>query len=228
MRPIVGYAALTKGDVLLNTEGIAYTYRLAAGGVLVAAENAALKAAIPVAKGAIRGLQASHPSVELRLGRIPHTLWEAMLAICQEAASEQQEVLCEVSWQPEQRYGLRRPRQLAGTSALAYERQDRPLLQLHSHHRMSAFFSATDDQDEQGLGLYGVLGRLSVAGRQPEVLLRVGVYGHYQTLPWAAVFAGDLGDVHDLSQPVAEPTSDKHRIERPGHSNAPREEHDPR
>ena len=233
MRPIVGYAVLTKRDVPLNTEGIAYTYRLAAGGVSVTSENACLKATIPVATGPIRGLRASRCGVELRQGRIPHALWPAILAICQEAASEQQEALCEVCWLPEQRYGLRRPRQLAGVSALAYERQDRALLQLHSHHRMPAFFSAVDDQDEQGLGLYGVLGRLGVAGEQPEVLLRVGVYGHYQTLPWAAVFAGDLGDVRDLSQPAAERPSDEHGPGQPGHLDAqrgdtPREEHDPR
>ncbi|HEY8744218.1 MAG TPA: hypothetical protein VIU62_14025, partial [Chloroflexota bacterium] len=185
MRPIVGYTVLTNGDVPLGADGIAYTYRLAAGGVFVTSENACLQATIPVATGAIRGLQATYPGVELPHGRIPHALWQAILAIGQEAASEQREVLCEVSWLPEQRYALHQPRQLAGVSALAYERQDRALLQLHIHHRMPAFFSATDDRDEQGLGLYGVVGRLGVPGQQPDVLLRVGVYGHYQTLPWA-------------------------------------------
>jgi len=226
MRPIVGYAVLTKGDVPLGTDGIAYTYRLAADGVFVTSENACLRATIRVATGTIRGLLASHLGIELPHGRIPHALWQAILAICQEAASEQQEVLCEVSWLPEQGYVLRQPRQLGGVSALAYEREDRALLQLHSHHCMPAFFSATDDRDEQGLGLYGVLGRLGVAGQQPEVLLRVGVYGHYQTLPWAAVFAGDLGHVRDLSQPPAERPSDEH--EQHGFLDLPRKEHVPR
>ena len=226
MMPIVGYTVLTKGDVPLGADGIAYTYRLAADGVFVAGENACLQATIPVATGTIRGLLASPSGIELPHGRLPHALWQAILAICQETASEQREVLCEVSWLPEQRYALRQPRQLAGVSALAYERQDRALLQLHSHHRMPAFFSATDDRDEQGLGLYGVLGRLGVAGQQPEVLLRVGVYGHYLTLPWATVFAGDLGHVRDLSQPAADHSSDEH--EQHGFLDIPREEHDPR
>jgi PRTRC genetic system protein A len=226
MRPVVGYTILTKGDVPLGTDGIAYTYRLAANGVLVAAANASLQATIPVATGHIRGLRACRCGVELRHGRIPHALWQAVLAVCQEAASEQQEVLCEVSWLPEHGYALRRPRQLAGASALAYERQDRAMLQLHSHHRMPAFFSATDDRDEQGLGLYGVLGRLGVPDRQPEVLLRVGVSGHFRPLPWAAVFAGDPGDVRDLGQPAAERPTDEQG--QPGHPETPREEHDPR
>ena len=226
MRPIVGYTVLTKSDVSLGADGIAYTYCLAAGGVFVTSKHACLLATIPVATGTIRGLQANYPGVELPHGRIPHTLWQGILAICQEAAREQQELLCEVSWLSEQGYVLRQPRQLGGVSALAYVRQNRALLQLHSHHRMPAFFSATDDQDEQGLGLYGVLGRLDVAGQQPEVLLRVGVYGHYQPLPWAAIFAGDLGDVRDLSQPVADRSNDE--PEQLGCMHTSREEHAPR
>jgi hypothetical protein len=65
---------------------------------------------------------------------------------------------------------------------------------------MPAYFSHTDDADEQGLCLYGVLGRLGIPGRQEEVLLRVGVYGYYAAVPWDLVFAGELGPVHDLTQ----------------------------
>jgi len=39
------------------------------------------------------------------------------------------------------------------------------ILALHSHHTLPAFFSATDDADEQGLGLYAVVGRLLGAPR---------------------------------------------------------------
>ena len=226
MRPIVGYAVLTKGDVPLGTDGIAYTYCLAANGVFVTAENAGLQATIPVANGAIRGLRTRHCSVELPHGRIPHVIWQAMLAICQAAATLEREVLCEVCWLPERGYTLRQPRQFGGVSALAYQPEGRALLQLHSHHSMPAFFSAVDDRDEQGLGLYGVLGCLGVAGQQPEVLLRVGVYGCYQTLPWDAVFAGDLGDVRDLSQPAADRSNDEH--EQLGCMHASREEQAPR
>lgn len=51
----------------------------------------------------------------------------------------------------------------------------------------------TDDADEQGFGLFGVLGRLN-QGR-PEVSLRVGIYGYFFPLPWGAVFDGDGGNL---------------------------------
>jgi hypothetical protein len=68
---------------------------------------------------------------------------------------------------------------------------------------MPAFFSATDDADEQALAVYGVVGRLDrpVA----EVILRAGAYGHTLPIPWSAVFAGDAGLIRDLANPAAGP-----------------------
>lgn len=42
----------------------------------------------------------------------------------------------------------------------------------HSHHTMSAFFSSTDDSDEQWFGVYAVLGRITT---RPEIRTRVVV-----------------------------------------------------
>ena len=47
---------------------------------------------------------------------------------------------------------------------------------------LPAFFSATDDRDEQGFRIYGVAGRLYTP--RPELRLRVGVYGHSAPLDW--------------------------------------------
>ncbi|MBV8715456.1 MAG: hypothetical protein JOZ65_10355, partial [Chloroflexi bacterium] len=41
------------------------------------------------------------------------------------------------------------------------------IVEVHSHHMMRAYFSATDDRDETGRRVYGVLGRL--AGPHPEI-----------------------------------------------------------
>jgi hypothetical protein len=59
------------------------------------------------------------------------------------------------------------------------------LLELHSHHTMTAYFSRTDDADEQGFRLYAVLGTID---QQPSVRLRVGVYGSFWELPITTVF----------------------------------------
>lgn len=52
---------------------------------------------------------------------------------------------------------------------------------------MPAYFSQTDNADEQGARLYAVIGRLD---SEPEIRLRVGVYGYWQALPLTAVFTG--------------------------------------
>ena len=77
------------------------------------------------------------------------------------------------------------------------------LLQIHSHGAYPAYFSATDDADEQGFGLYGVVGRLG--SERPEVALRVGVYGYFLPVPLEAVFEGDRGRFRDVHfDPAAE------------------------
>jgi hypothetical protein len=61
---------------------------------------------------------------------------------------------------------------------------------------MGAYFSRTDDADEQGLGLYAVVGRLDTD--RPEVVLRAGCYGHFLPLPWEAVFEGERLPFRDM------------------------------
>ena len=67
---------------------------------------------------------------------------------------------------------------------------------LHSHGNMSAFWSATDDADEQGSQLYAVIGKLDT---EPEIRLRLGVYGYWLPLPVTAVFTAN-GPFQDLYQ----------------------------
>ncbi len=62
------------------------------------------------------------------------------------------------------------------------------VLELHSHNTMPAFFSKTDDADEQGGRFYAVIGHLEQAN--PEIVLRLGLYGHW----WPNVPAGTLFD----------------------------------
>ncbi len=55
---------------------------------------------------------------------------------------------------------------------------------------MPAFWSATDNHDEQGIRLYGVMGRLDSV---PEMKLRVGVCGHWKPLFVHQLFTGTAG-----------------------------------
>jgi PRTRC genetic system protein A len=59
------------------------------------------------------------------------------------------------------------------------------LLDLHSHHGMPAFFSATDDQDDLGLSVSAVIGHIFT---RPEILVRINVYGQRQQVPALMIF----------------------------------------
>lgn len=200
-RPIAGYHVLVRGDTPVNTAGIAYDYALAGNGIFVSARNAHLAATVHVADARIRGLLDTHAGLELVHGRIGRATWAEIAAAC--AAVPDREMLCEVVWAGEGGYRLRLPRQAADATRVLYTRAPDVVFQLHSHHGMPAYFSATDDADEQGLGLYGVVGGLGT--ERPQVLLRLGIYGHFQVVPWDAVFEGQLDGFTDLAVASSDP-----------------------
>ena len=51
---------------------------------------------------------------------------------------------------------------------------------------MPAFFSSTDDADERGFRLYAVLGKVNTLN--PEILVRIGIFGHYSLIKASSVF----------------------------------------
>ena len=87
-------------------------------------------------------------------------------------------------------YRLVVPPQAGTAASLVYAPPAGVVAEVHSHGRARAFFSATDDRDEQGLRIYGVAGRLDTP--LPELRLRVGVYGHFAPVALGQVFAGTL------------------------------------
>lgn len=66
-------------------------------------------------------------------------------------------------------------------------------LQIHSHGRLPAYFSATDDADEVRTGLYAVVGRCDRT--QPEYRFRLSVAGRFSPLHPKFVFDGDVASV---------------------------------
>ena len=87
---------------------------------------------------------------------------------------------------------------------------DSVLLDMHTHPKMRAGFSFTDNRDETGLKLYAVVGHVGqyrevtpdldheramdyIQSNCPAIRLRVGVYGYFYQIAWTDVFEGDLG-----------------------------------
>jgi PRTRC genetic system protein A len=201
MMPLVDY--LIARDGLPPRRGQAYDYLLAGDGLYVVAENRFLTVRVSVASVRVRGLPAIYSHLSIRTGRLPAAIWEQIVAIARFWAALGQEVLLAVTHDPIVGYRLAVPSQVVSALMVSYAPLDDVVLEIHSHHRFAARFSSTDDADEQGLSLYGVLGRLDQ--ERPEVALRVGAYGHFMPVVWEDVFAGDRSAFRDVhAEPVDE------------------------
>ncbi|MHB1413981.1 MAG: Mov34/MPN/PAD-1 family protein [Chloroflexota bacterium] len=194
--------------------GLAYDYLLGGDGLYVAAHNRWLEARVPVARARVRGLPPLGAAFALRTGRLCQVIWQSLVAEATVRACQDREVLLVVTYDEGVGYRLLQPRQIVGATRVLYRPPVNALLEVHSHPHGPAVFSPVDDADERRLCLYGVLGRLS--GGQPEVALRVGVYGYYLPLPWEAVFGGERGPFRALHHEIlAEEEDDVELPDRP-------------
>lgn len=239
MRP-VGY--LKKHiDGLEGERGLYYDYVLASNGLFIEAEGNLIAARVPVAECEIRGLAPLEPKVVLRHGRIPRHFFD--LALNTMLTTPDKERYVAVTWNDGYIYVAGKnqkgtgayhivvPKQAAdkehfgegidaghGSGAgVAYLSPDNVLLDMHTHPKMRAVFSFTDNRDETGLKLYGVIGHCGsyvevtddmdhemamgyMQGNCPAIRLRAGVYGYFYEVPWKDVFEGDLGpEMVDIS-----------------------------
>ena len=170
---------------LAGVQGIGYDYVLGSGGVYVQSQSAHLTARVLVAPGPVRGLAPVAEKVQLSHGPIPASLFALGLRWFQDAPDTER--FFAVRWDG-RAYRLVVPTQVGTAASLAYLPPAGVVAEFHSHGGSRAFFSATDDRDEQGFRIYGVAGRLDAL--RPELRLRVGVYGHFAPLDWSQVFGG--------------------------------------
>ena len=180
----VGYLVNQRAG-LAGSQGIGFDYVLGAGGLYVQSESAHLTARIPVAPAEVRGLAPVTEKLALTHGTIPAHVFELGLAWL--LAAPGTERFFAVGWDGNT-YRLVVPSQTGTSASLTYQPPAGVVAEFHSHGRHSAFFSATDDADEQGFRVYGVVGRLD--SPTPELTLRLGIYGHFAPLHWSQVFDG--------------------------------------
>ena len=141
--------------------------------------------------------------VELARGPIPAGLFELGLGWFED--DPETERFFAVRWDGLS-YRLVVPEQEGTATSLAYAPPAGVVAEFHSHGRSRAFFSKTDDADEQGFRIYGVAGRLDTD--RPELSLRVGVYGHFALVQCSQVFDGPhpgvrlVGEEPDSTNPI--------------------------
>ena len=163
-------------------------YVIAGNGVHLWGKREGLEALIPVTLCQIRDLHPVEPFVRLDAPLLDAAALSALLDVARQARAEDGAPLESLfypyyepgqGWQliiPPQERSLTRVRPLE-EGMQAYTRA---WWEIHSHHHMPAFFSGTDDMDEQGFRIYGVVGRIF---RHPEIRLRVGMYGQFWEFP---------------------------------------------
>lgn len=163
-----------------------YAYVMAGNGVVKVAESLYFGAAVPVAPANIAGLPVYPKGVTLRVPKIP-TRWLYAVLDHARRCGLGLEQMYHFHWLPGWRVAV--PKQQATAGQVSYRGGDETtvVLDLHSHHGMNSFFSGTDDEDEQGVRFYGVIGRIYT---RPEIRLRVGVYGDWLELDPLVLFEG--------------------------------------
>ena len=174
MRP-VGYL-LSQGEGLEGEPGLFYDYILAGNGLFIRARNPLIAALICISPVEIRGLFPLEERIELVHGKIPRRLYDLSLSLLM-ASSDREQYLA-ITWENE--YRLRLPAQERNPASVKYETLPCSIMDIHSHGRMEAWFSGTDNTDEQALRLHMVVGMLDTL--LPEVEIRLGVYGYFTSL----------------------------------------------
>ena len=177
---LVNYPAGISGD-----RGLYYDYIIASNGIFIEAESPLIAARIPVAECDIRGLAPLETRIGLTYGSIPQRFFDLALDLFLADTSSEHYVAVI----GDAGYHFYIPVQDKSQGGVVYEVGTAVVLELHSHGAMGAWFSGTDNNDETGLKLYGVIGKLPAT---PIVKLRVGVYGYFRELSWSEVFDGAL------------------------------------
>ena len=143
---------------LAGVHGIGYDYVLGAGGVYVQSESAHLTARVSGRPLHGAGTRLPWPR-RWSLPTAPSQRRLFVLGLRWFQDDPHTERLFAVRWDG-RAYRLVVPPQAGTATSLAYVPPAGVVAEFHSHGSSRAFFSATDDRDEQGFRIYGVAGRL--------------------------------------------------------------------
>jgi len=194
MNKPVGYL-VNHQEGLSGERGLYYDYIIASNGVFIDAKGPLMDARIPVADCEIRGLAPIETKVSLTYGSIPQRFFDLALDLF--LSDIETEHYVAVIGDAGYRFFM--PVQDKSAGSVVYETGTSVVLEMHSHGHGGAWFSGTDNRDETGMKLYGVVGKLDAT---PIVKLRVGVYGYFHELLWKDVFDGALAGAAEYEEEV--------------------------
>ena len=180
MKP-VGHL-INREAALEGERGLFYDYIFARDGVYIQARNNLIEATISVGYADIKGLAPLEEKIILLHGKIPWRLYD--LAYSTFLTDRNRERYVAIVWVDG--YHLRVPDQDREPGSVKYQTESNVVMDMHSHGTMTAWFSGTDDRDEQALRLYMVVGKLDTL--IPEIELRIGVYGYFAPVETREVF----------------------------------------
>ena len=185
-------------DPLPPSDALAYQYVIAAAGLYLRAENRFFDVLLPIARCRVRGLAPLKPHFRLKVPRLPGRLLVSVLADARPSRRRDgrlKEALYHFKHDGARCRVLKPAQRATVVSVVGVESNStNVILDLHSHGNMSAIWSGTDNGDEQGFRMYGVIGQLE---ERPEIRLRLGVFGYWFPLPLTALFDG-LGGFVDV------------------------------
>jgi PRTRC genetic system protein A len=190
-----------KSSPLPPNDALAYQYVFATTGVYLRAESRFFDVLLPLAPLPIRGLAPLQPHFVLKVPRLPDWLLAAVLLDSRRVRRPDGGLNEALYHFHRDGAGVRvvKPAQRATATGVvgAEGNASKVFLDLHSHGNMPAFWSTTDNYDEQGFRVYGVIGRLD---ERPDIRLRLGVYGYWFPLPVKLLFDGTGGFVDIVGQ----------------------------
>lgn len=189
-----------------------YAYVMAGNGFFMYAKRNGLEVLIPLLRATIAGLPPLEPFVHMP--RVPAILMHDILHDSKEILPN--EILFWFNFDSDrQDWNVVAPRQICRpASVYPVDKSDplgiKALIDLHSHALMEPFFSTTDNKDEQGFRIFAVIGRVN---QQPQITVRVGVYGNYWNIPASTIF--DLPEeIRDAFYDIGEMEYDETNIEK--------------
>ncbi|HEX2913717.1 MAG TPA: Mov34/MPN/PAD-1 family protein [Chloroflexia bacterium] len=207
MLKLVTHNIYEGGELPPFPSNVFYEFWLAEGGVYLRAKRTGLEVLMAVSRCEVRGLSDLQPFVKLEYPPIPQELVAQTLELSRQAKNERNrpvEKLFHLSFDERAwRWRLEVPEQVQTAGSVkpvdsgAGSSYERAVLELHSHHSMSAFFSPTDDMDEaRSFRLFAVIGRIF---QRAEIRVRVGVFGYFWQIDPELVLEMPAG-LHDSSK----------------------------